>query len=134
MPAPEKNQNAKKDEKAESYLHLRALQKEKAGWVRDAQPMKLSRWARMALNSHKGMRDVLFNPSQYRLFRFGDDYDGVTFFAFFEKEAGPAPGFEPFEGELGPELERLKSEHGMTYEINQAGDLPDGCAVIVRVY
>ena len=55
MPAPEKNQNAAKDEadKASSFLHVRAVPRDKAGWVKAAKRArkKLAVWVTDTLNS-----------------------------------------------------------------------------------
>jgi predicted HicB family RNase H-like nuclease len=54
MPAPAKNQNARKEEeaKASSFLYIRALPSDKSAWVRAAQArgQKLSEWATERLN------------------------------------------------------------------------------------
>ncbi|HET9374178.1 MAG TPA: hypothetical protein VFO40_04360 [Chthoniobacterales bacterium] len=56
MGAPTDNKNAAKDpdEKAESFLHIRARRADKARWVRAAQRAgkKLSDWVTELLNSH----------------------------------------------------------------------------------
>jgi len=55
MPAPEKNQNAAKDEadKATSFLHVRAVPRDKAGWVKAAKRSRqnLASWVTATLNS-----------------------------------------------------------------------------------
>lgn len=54
MPAPKENQNAAKPqaEKASSFLHIRAVPRDKAGWVRAAalRQQKLAEWVTAALN------------------------------------------------------------------------------------
>ena len=54
MPAPEKNQNALKDDdqKASSFLHIRAHPRDKAAWVKAAkrQQQKLAAWVTETLN------------------------------------------------------------------------------------
>jgi hypothetical protein len=56
MGAPEQNQNASKhsDEKAESFLHIRARRADKARWVKAAQRAgkKLSDWVTEILNGN----------------------------------------------------------------------------------
>jgi predicted HicB family RNase H-like nuclease len=55
MPAPEKNQNAAKGEadKATSFLHVRAVPRDKAGWVKAAKrsSKNLAEWVTATLNS-----------------------------------------------------------------------------------
>jgi predicted HicB family RNase H-like nuclease len=55
MPAPEQNQNAVKDvaDKATSFLHVRAVPRDKAGWVKAAKRSrrKLAEWVTETLNS-----------------------------------------------------------------------------------
>ncbi|MFA7301884.1 MAG: hypothetical protein WC069_06260 [Candidatus Shapirobacteria bacterium] len=55
MPAPEKNQNAVKDEAevASSFLHIRAVPREKAAWVKAAKraKQKLAAWVTETLNT-----------------------------------------------------------------------------------
>jgi hypothetical protein len=55
MPAPEKNQNAVKDEAdvASSFLHIRAVPRDKAGWVKAAKrrKQKLAGWVTETLNT-----------------------------------------------------------------------------------
>ena len=55
MPAPEKNQNAAKDvaDKATSFLHVRAVPRDKAGWVQAAKRarQKLAEWVTDTLNN-----------------------------------------------------------------------------------
>lgn len=55
MPAPENNQNAAKDvaDKATSFLHVRAVPRDKAGWVKAAKRSgkKLAEWVTETLNS-----------------------------------------------------------------------------------
>lgn len=55
MSAPEKNQNAVKDEseRASSFLHVRAVPHEKAGWVKAAKrrKKKLAEWVTATLNT-----------------------------------------------------------------------------------
>ena len=54
MPAPEKNQNAVKDEAdvASSFLHVRAVPSDKAAWVKAAKrrKKKLAEWTTETLN------------------------------------------------------------------------------------
>jgi hypothetical protein len=54
MSAPDKNQNAVKDEAdvASSFLHIRAVPRHKAAWVKAAkrQRMKLAEWTTATLN------------------------------------------------------------------------------------
>ena len=54
MSAPDKNQNAAKDEAdvASSFLHIRAVPRHKAAWVKAAkrQRMKLAEWTTATLN------------------------------------------------------------------------------------
>jgi predicted HicB family RNase H-like nuclease len=56
MGAPEDNKNAAKDseERAESFLHIRARRADKARWVRAAQRAgkKLSDWVTELLNAN----------------------------------------------------------------------------------
>jgi hypothetical protein len=56
MGAPEENQNAAKDadEKAASFLHIRARRTDKARWVKAAQRAgkKLSDWVTELLNAN----------------------------------------------------------------------------------
>lgn len=55
MPAPEKNQFAAKDlaDKATSFLHVRAIPRDKAGWVKAAKRSrkKLAEWVTETLNT-----------------------------------------------------------------------------------
>lgn len=44
------NQNAAKDEKADSQLYIRCTKADKAAWVKAAAPGKLSKWVVDALN------------------------------------------------------------------------------------
>ncbi len=54
MPAPEKNQNAVKDEAdvASSFLHVRVVPRDKAAWVKAAKrrKKKLANWTTETLN------------------------------------------------------------------------------------
>lgn len=54
MPAPDKNKNAVKDvaDKATSFLHVRAVPRDKAGWVKAAKRsrQKLAEWVTDTLN------------------------------------------------------------------------------------
>ncbi len=54
MSAPAKNQNAAKPdaERLSSFLHVRATQRDKAGWVKAAQRngLRLAEWVTDALN------------------------------------------------------------------------------------
>lgn len=54
MPAPEKNQNAVKDEVdvASSFLHVRVVPRDKAAWVKAAawRKKKLAAWTTETLN------------------------------------------------------------------------------------
>jgi len=54
MPAPQANQNAAKDaaQKASSFLHIRAVRRDKAAWVRAARRrgQKLASWVTETLN------------------------------------------------------------------------------------
>jgi hypothetical protein len=54
MPAPEKNQNAVKDEAdvASSFLHVRVVPRDKAAWVKAAKrrKKKLAEWTTETLN------------------------------------------------------------------------------------
>ncbi len=58
MSAPIKNQNAAKPdaERLSSFLHIRTLPRDKAGWVKAAarSGKKLAEWATDALNSVAG--------------------------------------------------------------------------------
>ena len=62
MPAPEKNQNAVKDEAdvASSFLHVRVVPREKAAWVKAAKrrKKKLAEWTTETLN-----RAALVSPN-----------------------------------------------------------------------
>lgn len=53
MSAPEKNQNAAKEEPATSFLHIRATPRQKARWVRAAQTKKtkLAPWVITTLDA-----------------------------------------------------------------------------------
>jgi len=55
MPAPQNNQNAAKDEAdiASSFLHVRAVPRDKAGWVKAAKrrKQKLAEWVVTTLNA-----------------------------------------------------------------------------------
>lgn len=55
MSAPTKNQNAVKDEAdvASSFLHVRAVPRDKAGWVKAAKrrKQKLAAWVTATLNT-----------------------------------------------------------------------------------
>jgi predicted HicB family RNase H-like nuclease len=55
MPAPEQNKNAAKDEaeRASSFLHIRAVPRDKAAWVKAAKrrKKKLAEWATETLNT-----------------------------------------------------------------------------------
>ncbi len=48
--------NAAKDEKAESYLHIRVKTSDKARWVKQAQAegVKLAEWVRQKLDAIEG--------------------------------------------------------------------------------
>lgn len=58
MTAPLNNQNAVKDEAelASSFLHIRAVPRDKAGWVKAAKRsrMKLAAWVTATLNEASG--------------------------------------------------------------------------------
>jgi hypothetical protein len=52
MPAPRKNQNAKKgtEKVAGAFLHVRVREAEKSAWETAAHPEPLSSWIRRSLN------------------------------------------------------------------------------------